>query len=206
MNEAPCRHSNRLRKRRLVHTHAWQGIQEEACAPAASSERNSRAYAALPFKQWLSPNGQWRVRPMRWEQFATLLSSCHRMPSLPPLSFAAVHDKLPVVVAQLSMHAGMKSWLLLHAFRRRHSLKPASLPHWTLSYTTCSRCAAVQDTLLATFVMTCISPQPHVTGMCRHCVLSHGLRAGYESRMVLGASPRQQWRCRVGVSQPCRRS
>ena len=60
-----CR-QKKVSSRRQLCTHAWQGIQEEAAASAAPGiSRNSGAYAGLPFKQWLSPNGQWRVRPMR---------------------------------------------------------------------------------------------------------------------------------------------
>ncbi|CAK0750157.1 hypothetical protein CVIRNUC_001968 [Coccomyxa viridis] len=59
--------------RRQLCTHSWQGIQEEAAASAAPGiSRNNGAYAVLPFKQWLSPNGQWRVRPMREEELAAV--------------------------------------------------------------------------------------------------------------------------------------
>ena len=47
-------------------THAWQGIQEDASSTASSASKDSKVHANLPFKQWLSPNGQWRVRPMRY--------------------------------------------------------------------------------------------------------------------------------------------
>lgn len=56
-----------------MHTHAWQGIQEDASASATSSGKDSGVYAGLPFKQWLSPNGQWRVRPMRYQDDGVLL-------------------------------------------------------------------------------------------------------------------------------------
>ena len=60
-----CR-QRKVSSRRQLCTHAWQGIQEEAADSAAPGiSRSSGAYAGLPFKQWLSPNGQWRVRPMR---------------------------------------------------------------------------------------------------------------------------------------------
>ena len=68
-----CRQTRKLRRRRHVHPHAWQGIQEEAPASATSSGKDSGVYAGLPFKQWLSPNGQWRVRPMRYQNAVVLL-------------------------------------------------------------------------------------------------------------------------------------
>ena len=36
------------------------------CAPpAAGVGSHDLVFAGVPFRQWLSPNGQWRVRPIR---------------------------------------------------------------------------------------------------------------------------------------------
>ncbi len=66
-----CRTSSRKR---------WQGrrgrLTRRAAAKARAVEEEQHAagvggahdtiYAGVPFRQWLSPNGQWRVRPIRF--------------------------------------------------------------------------------------------------------------------------------------------
>lgn len=46
-------------------TNAWAGVQEHNAALPEPNAVNQQVYAGVPFRQWLSPNGQWRVRPIR---------------------------------------------------------------------------------------------------------------------------------------------
>lgn len=65
-----------------MRTSSWAGVQEHSAVsePVPSGQD---VYAGVPFRQWLSPNGQWRVRPIRCV-LALVSTACIRHPEKGP--------------------------------------------------------------------------------------------------------------------------
>ncbi|BDA46003.1 hypothetical protein COCOBI_08-0950 [Coccomyxa sp. Obi] len=55
-----------------LRTGAQAGLQEQSPAVPEAAAVDNTVYAGVPFRQWLSPNGQWRVRPIRDEEVAAV--------------------------------------------------------------------------------------------------------------------------------------
>ncbi|EIE24293.1 acyl-CoA N-acyltransferase [Coccomyxa subellipsoidea C-169] len=65
------------------------GVQEHSAAVPEPGTAGQQVYAGVPFRQWLSPNGQWRVRPIREEEVGAVArlqaQAFHESSSFAPL-------------------------------------------------------------------------------------------------------------------------